>query len=76
MRLARDAEGLVIVDARGTMPGRGAWLCADPVCVERGLRRDRLSHAFRKACRVPPDLDAAVLEAARACNAEARGPVK
>jgi predicted RNA-binding protein YlxR (DUF448 family) len=54
------------------MPGRGAYVCADAVCVERGLRRDRLAHALRTSCRVPPDLGAAVLAAASARDAAAR----
>ncbi len=76
MRLVRGADGVVAVDARGTAPGRGAWVCGDAACVERGLRRDRLAHAFRKPCQVMPGLETAVLEAARASDAAARAPVE
>jgi predicted RNA-binding protein YlxR (DUF448 family) len=76
MRLVRGADGVVVLDPRGRMPGRGAWVCRDVECVERGVRRDRLAHAFRKPCQVTPGLAAAVLETARAGDAVARAPVE
>ncbi len=76
VRLGCGTDGAVVVDVRGTMPGRGAWVCGEAVCVERGVRRDRLAHAFRKPCRVPPGIETAVLEAARAGDAVVRAPVK
>jgi predicted RNA-binding protein YlxR (DUF448 family) len=63
---------MVVVDVNGRMPGRGAYVCAEAGCVERGLRRDRLAHAFRTPCRVTADLGAAVLAAASARDAAAR----
>ncbi len=76
MRLVRGADGTVIIDARGTAAGRGAYLCGEAACVERGLRRDRLAHAFRTGCRVPADLGAGILAAARAGDAAARASVE
>jgi predicted RNA-binding protein YlxR (DUF448 family) len=76
VRLVRAADGTVTVDARGRMPGRGAWVCADAACVERGARRERLAHVFRKACRVAPGLDGAILAAARARGIAAAAPVE
>jgi predicted RNA-binding protein YlxR (DUF448 family) len=76
VRLGRNAEGRVVVDVRRTMPGRGAWVCGEVVCVARGVRRDRLARAFRKLCEVPPGLETAVLEAARAGDAVVRAPVE
>jgi predicted RNA-binding protein YlxR (DUF448 family) len=76
VRLAREADGTVVVDMRGTMPGRGAWVCGVTECVTRGVRRDRLAHAFRKPCRVTPGLETAVLEAVRAGDAADRAPVE
>jgi len=64
VRLVRAMDGTVVVDLRRRMVGRGAWICANESCVERGVRRDRLAHAFRKPCGVPPGLDAAILAAA------------
>jgi predicted RNA-binding protein YlxR (DUF448 family) len=66
VRLVRAGDGTVTVDERGRMAGRGAWICANGPCVERGLVRERLAHVFRKPCRVPAELRAAILTAATA----------
>ena len=63
VRLVRRADGLVVVDASG--PGRGAYVCAEPGCVERVLKAGRLGHAFRAACRLDEGLELSVLAAAR-----------
>jgi predicted RNA-binding protein YlxR (DUF448 family) len=76
VRLVRGSDGLVAVDARGEAPGRGAYVCVGPDCLTAGLRRERLAHAFRKPCRVPPDLGAVVEAVVRARDAMARAPVK
>ena len=60
VRLVRDADGAVTVDPRRRAPGRGAYVCADMVCVERALKGSRLAHAFRKPCRVVVDVRMAV----------------
>jgi predicted RNA-binding protein YlxR (DUF448 family) len=44
MRLVRRTDGTVGCDPTG--PGRGAYVCAGSVCVERALKR--LAHAFRR----------------------------
>jgi hypothetical protein len=51
-------------------------VCGEEACVERGVRRERLAHAFRKPCRVAPGLEAAVVTAARARGAAAPAPVE
>lgn len=35
-----------MVDARGKASGRGAYLCADPACLERGLAQGSLARAL------------------------------
>lgn len=60
VRLVRLQNGTVVVDA-GTPPaGRGAYVCPDTECLERGLSRGRLGHAFRKPSEAGPNLAAAV----------------
>jgi uncharacterized protein len=61
VRLVRRPDGLVAVDAAG--PGRGAYVCAEPACVERALKTGRLAHAFRAACRPGEGLEQKVLGA-------------
>jgi predicted RNA-binding protein YlxR (DUF448 family) len=45
IRLVRTADG-VFVDQTGKMPGRGAYLHADPTCWELGLKK-HLQKALR-----------------------------
>ncbi|HET7340179.1 MAG TPA: YlxR family protein [Methylomirabilota bacterium] len=61
VRLVRRPDGTVAVDATG--PGRGAYVCAEPACVERALKSGRLAHAFRAACRPGEGLEERVLAA-------------
>lgn len=60
VRLVRMPSGVVVVDASGAAPGRGAYVCRDGACVERVLKGGRLSHAFRAPSRPVPELAAAV----------------
>jgi len=64
VRLVRRADGVVTVGA--TLPGRGAYVCAQAGCVERVLKTGRLAHAFRAACRVEEGLRFNVLARGRA----------
>jgi hypothetical protein len=59
-RLVRTAEGKVSLDARGRAPGRGAYLHADPTCVEQARRRRALQRSLRAEVpeRVWQELDA------------------
>jgi len=65
VRLIRLPNGTVVVDAAHRASGRGAYVCPDAACLERGLSRGRLGHAFRKPSEAGPDLVAAVRAAAR-----------
>jgi len=60
VRLARRPDGSVVVDGRGVEPGRGAYVCAVPDCVERALKTGRLGHAFRAACRLDEGLESMI----------------
>jgi len=59
VRLVRRVDGRVVVDASG--PGRGAYVCAEPGCVEKALKVGRLGHAFRAACRLDEGLGVSIL---------------
>ncbi|MGH7393087.1 MAG: YlxR family protein [Candidatus Rokuibacteriota bacterium] len=45
IRLVRRPGGAVVRDPAG--PGRGAYVCDDPACMERALKGGRLAQAFR-----------------------------
>jgi len=61
VRLARTASGIVVADG-GPRPsaGRGAYVCPELECLDRGLSPGRLGHAFRKPSQAAPDLTAEV----------------
>ena len=65
VRLIRLPSGTVVVDGENRAAGRGAYVCPDAECLERGLSRGRLGHAFRKPSEAGPDLAAAVRAAGR-----------
>lgn len=46
VRVVRSPVGELSVDLRGKAPGRGAYLDADPVCLERGLSEGGLARAL------------------------------
>jgi predicted RNA-binding protein YlxR (DUF448 family) len=60
VRLVRLDGGSVVVDARGTAAGRGAYVCRDGDCATRLAKGSRLSQAFRRPSRPEPALAAAV----------------
>jgi predicted RNA-binding protein YlxR (DUF448 family) len=49
------AGGAVVPDPGARLPGRGAYLCPDPACGERALRRGALQRAFRRAVTIPDE---------------------
>jgi len=56
IRLVCDGQSRVRADSSGTAPGRGAYVCPNPACLEAALARRRLAHAFRKPCEAGVDL--------------------
>ena len=40
-------EGVVVVDERGKLPGRGAYLCANRECLEKARKNRALSRALK-----------------------------
>lgn len=49
-RLVVSGEGEVVVDRKGTAPGRGAYLCGEG-CLKAAAKRKAFSRAFRGAAR-------------------------
>ncbi len=54
VRIVRTPAGPVVLDSRGRLNGRGAYLCADGVCWARALKRGALEHALGSP--LSPDL--------------------
>lgn len=47
IRIVRTPEGNVEIDPTGKANGRGAYLCRQPACWEKGLKKERLSQALK-----------------------------
>jgi predicted RNA-binding protein YlxR (DUF448 family) len=48
IRLAYVEGSGLVVDMEQRMPGRGAYLCNDDLCLRRGLDGKAISNAFKK----------------------------
>ena len=47
IRLVRTPSGAVEADPTGKRPGRGAYLCHNPACWDRAIKKGRLENALR-----------------------------
>ncbi|MCI6990360.1 MAG: YlxR family protein [Clostridiales bacterium] len=46
IRVVRSPQGEISLDFHGKKPGRGAYLCPDPVCLKRARKSKALERAF------------------------------
>jgi len=46
VRIVRTPTGEIKVDLTGKVSGRGAYVCPEPPCAERGVKEGRLQHAL------------------------------
>ena len=53
IRIVLSGEGEILLDKTGRANGRGAYLCDDPACLQRAIKRKALNRAFRT--QVPED---------------------
>lgn len=54
VRIVKNAEGEISLDVTGKKPGRGAYVCNDPLCIEKAKKAKRLERAFQ--CVVPEEI--------------------
>jgi predicted RNA-binding protein YlxR (DUF448 family) len=47
-------DGKAVADPAARLPGRGAYTCRTPACLERAARRGGFDRAFRRAVTAPP----------------------
>lgn len=66
LRVVKNADGQIGVDAGGKAPGRGAYVCGEGECLKKMRKNRALNKAF--SCEVP----AAVYEEIEAYFAERR----
>ena len=46
IRVVRSPEGVISLDFRGRMPGRGAYLCPDAACLKKARKARALERAL------------------------------
>jgi hypothetical protein len=57
-RLVRSPDGVIRYDPSGKAPGRGAYLCGNPVCTVQAAKRRSVQRALKAAG--APGVDAAL----------------
>ena len=55
LRLTRTTDGRIVVDTTGKRGGRGAYLCSNPACWDKALKRRSLERALRLPLLLPED---------------------
>jgi predicted RNA-binding protein YlxR (DUF448 family) len=56
IRFVRGPDGSVVPDLKRTLPGRGCWVTADRVHVDKAVQRKLFARALKAAVTAPPDL--------------------
>jgi predicted RNA-binding protein YlxR (DUF448 family) len=70
-RLVRSPDGVIRYDPSGKAPGRGAYLCGNPVCTVQAAKRRSVQRALKAAG--APGVDAALNALRDACLASRSG---
>jgi predicted RNA-binding protein YlxR (DUF448 family) len=47
IRIVQTEDGVLHADRTGRANGRGAYLCDDPACLEKAVRKKGFARAFR-----------------------------
>ncbi|MBQ7492645.1 MAG: YlxR family protein [Clostridia bacterium] len=53
-RVVRTPEGKAVYDARGKLPGKGAYICRSTACLERAVKSRALNRALE--IEITPDV--------------------
>ena len=64
IRVVRSPEGEVSLDFKGKKPGRGAYVCPDPTCLQKARKSRALERAF--SAPLPDEVWAALEEQMKA----------
>lgn len=54
IRVVKSPEGVISLDEKGRMPGRGAYVCTDVECLRRARKSRALERAFET--QIPPEV--------------------
>lgn len=56
IRFVVDPDGVVTPDVKGALPGRGMWVSADRVALEKAVTRKLFARSMRRGVTTPGDL--------------------
>ncbi len=48
VRIVRTVDGTLLIDQRGKVSGRGAYLCPDSLCVDKAVKSHQLERALER----------------------------
>jgi len=54
IRVLRTPEGKIVLDEKGKMSGRGAYICRSAACLKKAKRAARLEHSLE--CSIPEEV--------------------
>ena len=54
IRVVKSPEGVISLDEKGRMPGRGAYVCPDVECLRRARKSRALERTFET--QIPPEV--------------------
>jgi predicted RNA-binding protein YlxR (DUF448 family) len=60
IRFVVGPDSVVVPDLKRNLPGRGCWVTADRLHIDKAAGKNLFARAFRKDVAVPPELGAAV----------------
>lgn len=60
IRFVVGPDGAIVPDLKRTLPGRGCWVTAERIYVDKAAAKKLFSKAFRKDVAVPPELGAMI----------------
>ena len=60
IRFVVGPDSSVVPDIKKTLPGRGCWVTADRLHIDKAAAKGHFARAFKKQVAVPPDLGAMV----------------
>lgn len=48
IRVVKTPEGGITIDAKGKLPGRGAYICPNEDCLQKAVKTKGLERAFKQ----------------------------
>lgn len=54
IRVLRTPEGKIVLDEKGKLSGRGAYICKSATCLKKAKRASRLEHSLE--CSIPEEV--------------------